>query len=259
MPIDTHSHLCSDNLYGDLEGVVLRAENNDVKKIVTIGCEKGSYDKTYLVGQKYENIFTSYGLCPHKVEDWNEELRDEIIQYLKKDHKVRAYGEIGLEYYYLDKNKDIDEQKKLQREVFQSQLEIACEFSLPTIVHSREAEEDTVKILEKFIGNKVVIHCFTGSKLFAQKIIAMGFNISFTGIVTFDKTGTLMDIIKSLPINRIMIETDSPYLAPVPKRGTVNEPSNLKYTFEYIANNLKMSEEDLDIILMENSKAFFNI
>jgi len=196
-------------------------------------------------------------LYPHYAETWDEEIRENLKIKILSNDKIKAVGEIGLDYYYLDKTKDIQEQKRVEKEVFIDQINLAMKLELPVIVHTRDAEEDTYEILKRYKSKKILIHCFSGTKEFARKMIDLGFYLSFSGIVTFDKTGEIKKVLQEVSLDKILVETDSPYLAPVPKRGKSNEPAFVKYVFDYIKE--LRGEENLEEIIEGNFKEFFGI
>jgi TatD DNase family protein len=259
MLIDTHCHLDFESLHSDLDGVLKRAKVAEIHKFITIGCSINSWDSTLALCEKYSQIYGALGLHPHDAKLWNNDIRLNLIQKINSSGKIKALGEIGLDYYYLDKTEDINTQKLLQQEVFIDQLDMSKKLNIPVIVHTRDAWDDTFRILKGYVGQKIVIHCFSGDKEIAKELVAMGFYISFTGIVTFSKDIDYIDVLKSIPTERIMIETDSPYLAPIPKRGRQNEPSFLKFLFDFIEENLDIDAEDLEKILYRNSTDFFKL
>ena len=225
MIIDSHCHLDYSMLYDQLDEVsVKRAEHNQVKYFLTICTTLESFEKIKLIVKKYKNIYGTFGIHPHETKKFTNVFNSEFILKLKKKYKkIIGIGETGLDYYYNHSD------KKIQKKSFIDH--ITCSFkqlNIPVIVHSRNAETDTYDILksEKKNSNlKILIHCFTGSKDFAKKLIDINCYISVSGIITFKNSIDLTDTISTIPIERLLVETDSPYLAPLPYRGKSNEPS----------------------------------
>ena len=214
--IDTHCHLYDEKLYNDLDTIVKNAHSANVKKMICIGDRIKTSQKSMELTEKYQNVFASVGVHPH-------EAKDVSTNYLKKlekftEHKkVVAIGEIGLDYYYNFSD------SKTQKLIFLEQLKLAKKLKLPTVVHCRNADDDLYNTIVKSKSKSGVIHCFSSNLNFAKKIIDLGYHISFTGMITFVKD--LEEVIKNINLKHILIETDSPYLAPVPYRGKKNQPA----------------------------------
>jgi TatD DNase family protein len=214
----------------DREAVIQRAWDAGVRRILTIGNGKGPDDMGcgIPIAAQYDWIFTSVGVHPHdaaKVEDRHFAL----MQELAANPKVVAIGEAGLDYHYDNSPRDV------QRAVFRRQLELAIQLDLPVIVHTREADQDTIEILRQTTPRRGIIHCFTSGPALADFALEIGFMISFSGIVTFSSARTLADIARRVPAERLLIETDCPYLAPVPHRGQRNEPAFVADTAGFVA------------------------
>jgi TatD DNase family protein len=214
--IDTHCHLYDEKLYNDLDTIVKNAHSANVKKMICIGDRIKTSQKSIELTEKYQNVFASVGVHPH-------EAKDVSTNYLKKlekftEHKkVVAIGEIGLDYYYNFSD------SKTQKLIFLEQLKLAKKLKLPTVVHCRNADDDLYNTIVKSKSKSGVIHCFSSNLNFAKKIIDLGYLISFTGMITFVKD--LEKVIKNINLKHILIETDSPYLAPIPYRGKKNQPA----------------------------------
>ena len=240
--IDSHCHLDHEPLINDLENVINRSKENGVEKLLTISTTTKSYKNILKITNIDPIIFGTIGIHPHDSESDIMSL-DFLIDEAKKNNKIIGIGETGLDYYYenSDKNK--------QLESFNTHIKASINLKYPLIIHSRNAEEDTLKILKKNHSSdlKPLMHCFTGSKSFADKLLNIGAYFSASGIITFKNSRELQETFKYIPNDRILIETDSPFLAPVPMRGKKNEPSFIKYTLQKIAE-LKA----LDIKAMEN-------
>jgi len=249
--IDVHAHL---NYLEDAPADVLaRAKTNGVEKIITIGtCQKDHNTVLDLVNTCGPNVYGTLGVHPHEAKEYNNEI-DKFLRTNCDHPKIVAIGEIGLDYYYDNSPRDI------QHEAFKRQLQIAVDKDLPVQIHTRDAEEDTVKILQSF-GGKVrgIIHCFTGSQYLADECLKLGLNISISGVVTFKKALELQETVKGLPLNRIHVETDSPFLAPIPHRGKKNEPSFVIHTAEKVAELKGISLDELSKATKENTFSVFN-
>ena len=248
--IDTHSHIYYDKFNDDLEEVIDRAKKNNVRNIICVGVDKKSSKKSIAISEKNEFVYATAGYHPHESKDTSENYLDDIKEMLNH-HKVVALGEIGLDYHYNFSD------KKIQTKVFQEQLELAKLTKKPAIIHNRMADDDIYRILKSTQSSNAVIHCFTGEYEFAKKILDLGLLLSFTGIVTFAKE--LESTIKKIPLNRIMLETDSPYLAPIPHRGKRNEPAMIKHIAEKIANIKNISIESVAVTTTKTAQEFFGI
>lgn len=253
MLIDTHCHLDMKLFDSDRNEVVKRAKEDGIEYIINIGSDREGNIKGLKVSNEYPHVFSSVGIHPHDAKTLDERLFNEIKEWAQKP-KVVAIGEIGLDYHYLHSP------KKVQIDTFKKQIALAKELSLPIIVHSREAREDTLDILKKeakWIPG--VMHCFSGDMDMAKQVIEIGFYISFAGQVTFKKAEELREVAKAIPDERLLIETDAPYLSPVPKRGKRNEPSYLKHTAQALADIRGVTLEDIARITSLNAKRLFKI
>ena len=232
MITDSHCHLDYSILYNELEGVVNRAIKNDVKILLSICTTLESFKKIKLIVNRYNNIYGTFGIHPHEAKNFENINSDLIINYKNEDKKIIGIGETGLDYYYNYSD------KLTQKKIFIEHIKAAAKLDIPIIVHSRNAEHDTYDILKNNMKDKklkVIIHCFTGSKDFAQKLIKIGCYISVSGIITFKNSYELIDAVSCIPINKLLVETDSPYLAPIPQRGKNNEPSFITHTIEKLS------------------------
>lgn len=230
--IDTHCHLDYDVFKVQMPEVLERCRQAGVEKMITISTRLSKAEEIIAIAERHENIYCSIGIHPHHVHEAGEEFdRDKMLSYLNHP-KVVAIGEAGLDYFYETAPKDI------QKRAFRQQLELCLERDLPIVIHTRQAEEDTWEILSEMSqGGKLrgVLHCFTSADWLAEKALEIGFYISMSGIVTFKKSDQLQALAKRLPQDRILVETDAPYLAPVPMRGSSNEPSYVKYVAMFLA------------------------
>ena len=232
MIIDSHCHLDFPNLYSQLDDVIYRANSNDIQRLLTICTTIESFDKIKKIVNKYKNIYGTFGIHPHETKNNTNVNSDFIIDLIKKNKKIIGIGESGLDYYYYHSD------KKIQKKSFMEHIEAASKLEIPIIVHSRNAETDTYELLKAAQSKKdlkILIHCFTGSSDFAKKLLDIGCYISVSGIITFNKSSDLNKTNSEKPLEKLLVETDSPYLAPSPHRGKSNEPSYLKHTVEKLA------------------------
>ena len=256
MIIDSHCHLDNSILFDQLDEVVKRAEHNQVKYFLTICTTLDSFEKIKLIVKKYKNIYGTFGIHPHETKNFTDINSEFIIKLKKKYKKIIGIGETGLDYYYNHSD------KKIQKKSFIDHINAASQLNIPVIVHSRNAEIDTFDILksEKKNSNlKILIHCFTGSKAFAKKLIDINCYISVSGIITFKNSTDLTDAISTIPIERLLVETDSPYLAPSPYRGKSNEPSYIVHTVEKLSQIMEVSKEIIMSSTTNNFKKLFNL
>ena len=253
MIIDSHCHLDFDELYNQLDDVINRADLNQVKYLLTICTNLKSFDKIKLIVNKYKNVYGTIGIHPHESKNFKN-LNSVLIQDLqKKNKKIIGIGETGLDYYYNNSN------KKIQQESFAEHIKAAVNLNIPVIVHTRKAENDTLDILknEKKNSNlKILIHCFSGNKDYAKKLLDIGCFISISGIVTFKNSSDLVEAASYIPVDRLLVETDSPYLAPIPFRGKTNEPSFIKYTVEKLSH---VKNVPTNVIMESTTKNFLSL
>lgn len=252
--IDVHGHI-SDSAYekSEIESVVQRAIDSGVTKMVCSSCDIASSLDAIELSKKFDNVYANVGMHPENVEVADEKSLAQIEE-LAKDKKVVAIGEIGLDYHWKDDNKE------LQKEIFVKQIEIANRVKKPIVVHSRDAMGDTIEVLKNHLPNMCgILHCFGGSVESAKILAEMGFSFSIGGVVTFKNAKTIVEVVKSLPLDRIMLETDCPYLSPEPFRGKRNEPKNVVYVADKIAKIKGISIEEVAKISTENAKRLFGI
>ncbi len=239
--VDSHCHLDMLLDYDTTDNIVNRAKESGVKYLQTICTRLDNFENILSLAKKFDNVYASVGIHPSEVEI--VPISAELLK-LSSDDKVIGLGETGLDYFY---NKDL-EHHSLQRKSFEQHIITSQENGLPVIIHSRNAEEDTANIIANHKKRKEfpgLIHCFTSSKEFATKMLDLGLYISVSDIVTFKNAESLREAIKYVPLDRLLVETDSPYLAPVPKRGKTNEPSYTKYVVEFLAELKGISSEEL--------------
>lgn len=251
--IDSHAHLDEERFDEDRDELIKSLKENAISYVINPSSDMETSRRVVELSNKYDNIFAAVGIHPHDAEGFKEEDLDELRE-LSKDERVVAIGEIGLDYYYDNSPRDI------QKEVFRKQLELSHELDLPVIIHTRDAMGDTYDILKEFEGRvRGVMHCYTGSIEMAEKFMKLGFYISIAGPVTFKNAVNVREMAKQIPLERLLIETDSPYLAPVPNRGKRNDPTNVRYVADMLAN---LKEIQIDKIIehsRENTVELFSL
>ncbi|HMU54139.1 MAG TPA: TatD family hydrolase [Nitrospira sp.] len=258
MLIDTHVHLDDPRFDADRDATVARAREAGVGTFITIGCDLATSRAAVELAGRYESVYASIGVHPHEVKHIGDGWYDEFRR-LAEDPKVVAYGEIGLDYHY---NHSSPQQ---QRDRFREQVRLARELHLPVIIHTREAQEDTVAILREERASEIggVFHCFSGDAWLAKDALELGFYLSFSGILTFNNASMLRDIAKQTPLDRLLVETDCPYLTPVPHRGKRNEPAYVSLVARQLATlhaeQAGLTLEDIGRITTENAKRLFKI
>jgi len=253
MIIDSHCHLNYEPMSLSLKKTIDRANRDGVKYLLTISTEDKSFNKILDIVSKNECVYGSYGIHPHEAKNHLSIESENIIKKTKLSKKIIGIGESGLDFYYNHSD------KRDQIKCFEEHIIAAQKTQLPLIVHTRNAETETLEILKRKLNEKnfrVLIHCFTGSKEFAFKLLDLGAYISASGVVTFKKSEKLANTFKDIPNNRILVETDSPYLAPVPLRGKPNEPSYIIHTVKFLSKLKNISFEDFSNITTKN---FFNL
>jgi TatD DNase family protein len=261
MLIDSHAHLDVSAFDTDRDTVISRAREQGVELMLEIAgsdVAKGSLAVGMALAAKYPFIYAAVGLHPHEASLYDDALEQELLSYARTE-KVIGWGEIGLDYHYDHSPRDV------QRRVFARQLDLAMESKLPVIIHTREAEADTIRLLRESwaarggdaIGG--IIHCFTSTQQLADAALEMGFLISFSGVVTFKNAEDLRAVARSVPLERLLVETDCPYLAPVPHRGRRNEPAFVRDTAAYLANLRGVSLEEMASTTSANFKRLFNL
>ncbi len=254
MLFDTHAHLNAEQFDTDLEEVIARAKAEEVERIVVVGFDKPTITRAMELIEEYDFIYAAIGWHPVDAIDMTEEDLS-WIKELSSHEKVVAIGEMGLDYNWDKSPKDV------QKEVFRKQIALAKEVNLPIIIHNRDATEDVVTILKEEGAEEVggIMHCFTGSAEVARQCIDMNFYISFGGPVTFKNAKKPKEVAKEIPNDRLLIETDCPFLTPHPFRGKRNEPSYVKYVAEQLAELKGLTYEEIASITTENAKRLFRM
>tara|TARA_B100000767_G_scaffold57424_2_gene53140 strand:+ start:3046 stop:3804 length:759 start_codon:yes stop_codon:yes gene_type:complete len=251
--IDSHCHLDHEPLFDNLNDILKRSKDVGIEKLLTICTTLESFKKIKQLVKKDDIIYGTYGIHPHETKKdkvTNKLIIDEIIN----NEKIIGIGETGLDFHYNHSNKND------QLTSFEEHIKASIELKIPLIVHSRDAEEETLEIFNKYKNNnlKILMHCFTGSKKFADNLLNLDAYFSASGIITFKNSTDLQETFKSIPLNKTLIETDSPYLAPMPNRGKQNEPSFLKFTAEKLANIKEISMSELIHATTSNFNKLFS-
>ncbi len=252
--IDSHCHLDHEPMYSDLIKVIQRSKDTGVNKILSICTSINSFSKITKIVDYDPMIFGTFGIHPHECSK-DVVTKKEIVNNINKYNKIIGVGESGLDFYYnhSDKNSQIKS--------FKEHIEASLELNIPIIVHSRNAENETYEILKDFheFKPKILMHCFTGSSEFAKKLLNLGSYFSASGIITFKNSLNLQETFKLIPNERLLIETDSPYLAPIPLRGKKNEPSYIKYTLSKLAEIKNVDVEEMESVTSNNFNFLFNL
>ena len=254
MLVDSHCHLEYEGLVEQQSDVIGRARNAGVGAFLNISTKRSEWEQVTATARSRPDVWASVGIHPHNADAHSDLTREELLD-ATRDPRVIGIGETGLDYYY-DKS-DRAEQQRL----FRMHIDVARETGLPVIIHTRDAEEDTVAILADEMGKgafPALIHCFTASAAFGQKVLHLGLSISISGIVTFKNTKDLQEVAKTIPQGRLLVETDSPFLAPVPHRGKACEPAFVRDTAQFLANLRGESLDELARATTENFYALFS-
>lgn len=250
--IDTHSHI---NMIegSSLDQLVQNANNSGVKKIIVPSAYLKDFDKVMQLVRKYENVYGLLGIHPSEVKDWDDSILD-VIRELAKNKKIVGIGEIGLDYYW---DKSFND---LQKEVFIKQIKLANELKLPIDIHDREAHKDTFDLIQEYNRkSEVIMHCFSGSIEFMQECVKAGYYIALGGVVTFKNAKKMKEVALEVPLNRLLVETDAPYLTPMPHRGEENQPAFVKFVAEEIAKIRDVTFEEIAYATTENAERVFKI
>lgn len=263
MLIDTHSHISFPEFSQDFEQVLENAKKVGVEKIISVGCDLKSCEGSLNLAQKYDFVYATLGMHPYEAREVTEDLMKKWEELARANKKIVAIGECGLDYFKARVSHD------LQKQAFRLQLELAQKLNLPVIVHNRDADEECLEILKEFRGVgsdsvdgsklKVVFHCYGSNLEFAEKVWDAGFWTSFTGVITYPNAQELREVVKACPLDRFMVETDCPYLAPQMHRGKRNEPAYAKDVAYQIGKSKGISFEEVCKISTENAQRFFKL
>lgn len=263
--IDSHCHLNDEKFNSDIDNVISTYLNAGITKVLNVGASYKDSIICHNQAKMYDSVYYSIGVHPEDCKVYSEEKFEELIndcltnkEFIIRDkndkNKLLAIGEIGLDYYWTKDNKET------QKEVFESQIKLAQKYNLPIIIHNRDASGDILEILKKNAPYKYggIIHCFSASLEWAREVLNLGFYISFSGSITYKNSTNLQNVAKQIPIDKILVETDSPYLAPLSIRGQRNEPKNVIETAKLIANLKNINMEEFDKIITNNFNKLFN-
>ena len=250
--IDTHCHLNSEE-YEDIHAIIEECRKQNIEKMICVGYDLPSSYKAVAIANQYDIVYAAVGIHPDDAATYNEQVEQELKDLAQNNTKVVAIGEIGLDYYWNKASHDV------QQNVFKKQIELARSLDLPIIIHNRDAHNDTYEVLKEYAPIKGVMHCFSGSVEMANMFLKQGLFISLAGPVTFKNAKSPKEVAAMVPSNRILVETDSPYLTPHPYRGKQNYPYFVNLVGEEVANLRSISVEELKRIEIENVKELFNI
>ena len=259
MFVDSHAHIDGPEFDADRDAIIERAHAAGVTTILNVGTgdpHSGAFERAIEVGRKYPLLYTAIGVHPHDARFYDDAAESLVEKLIESGERVVAWGEIGLDFHYDNSPRDV------QVEVFKRQLRAARECDLPVIIHTREAENETIEILRSdYAGaaRRGVFHCFSGSRELAEQALALDFMISFSGIVTFRKAEELREVAKNVPLDRLLVETDCPFLAPVPYRGKRNEPAYVVEVARCIAELRGVEIDEIARVTTENFKRFLRL
>lgn len=252
MFIDTHCHLSRED-YNDIELVLSENRENGIEKIIISGCDRASIDESIELSMKYHDVYLTLGYHPSEASITIDSDLEKLENLISSNNlKIVGIGEIGLDYHYGKEDAD------LQKELFRKQMKLASKYKLPVVIHSRDATEDTINILKEFPNVIGDIHCFSGSVETARIYVEMGYKIGIGGVVTF-KNSNLYKVVEDVGVNNILLETDSPYLTPVPFRGKINSSKYIPLIAERIAEILNISVEEVSKATLENTYVLFDL
>ena len=253
MLFDTHAHYDDERFDGDREALLAGMPEKNVGLIVNPGCDISSSRTAVALAESFDFVYAAVGIHPENCGDFEPGMIDQLRQ-MAKNPRVVAIGEIGLDYYWAE-----NPPRELQQEVLRRQLRLAEELGLPVIIHDRDAHRDTLEIVREFPRVRGVFHCFAGSAEMARELIKMGWMLSFNGAVTFKNAKKAPEVIATVPLEKLMIETDAPYLTPVPHRGERNDSSYVRLVAEKIAQIKGLTPEEVEKATWENGRRFFGV
>ena len=248
---DTHAHYDSEDYDIDRENILKELKENGVIGILNCASSYDSVKATDELTKKYDFVYGALGIHPENADEFTEERLDIIKDMIKANDKIVAVGEIGLDYYWEE-----NPPREIQKEVLRKHMELAKELNMPVIIHDRDAHKDTLDIIKEFPEVKGIIHCFSGSVEFARECIKLGYYIGFTGVVTFKNAKKIVEVAKDIPLDRMLVETDAPFMAPVPNRGKRNRSDYIKEIIEKLAEIRDLDPIELNIKLNDN---FYNL
>ena len=253
MLFDTHAHMDDHAFDEDRKELLADLPNQGIRLLMNPGCSLASSYNTDKLSREYDYIYAAVGSHPDVADEVNEEVLEEYRKLCKLNPKIKAIGEIGLDYHYEDIPREI------QLKAFRMQMELARELGLPVIVHERDAHEDGMKVVDEFPEVTGVFHCYSGSAEMAKELVKRGWYIGFTGVLTFKNARKAIEVASSIPLDRIVLETDCPYMSPEPFRGKRNDPGKLYRMAEKLAEIRGLPLEEIHAITVENGKRLYNI
>ena len=246
---DTHAHYDDSSFDEDREVLLNELKSNGVALILNCASSYESIDKTYKLTTDNDFIYGALGIHPENADEFNDSVENEIIDLISKNKKIIAIGEIGLDYYW-----DENPSKEVQKEVFRRQMKLAEKLNLPVVIHDRDAHGDTLDILKEFPNVKGILHCFSGSVEFAMECIKLGYYIGIGGVVTFKNAKKVVEVVSKIPMEKMLSETEAPYMAPVPNRGKRNKSDYIAYIIEQIAQIKELDPKEVNLALNDNFK-----
>lgn len=250
---DSHAHYDDESFNEDREQVIKEIKEAGVIGVLNCGASMEGARFSAKLSKEYDFFYAAVGIHPENANELNNDTLKELRE-LASNEKVKAIGEIGLDYYYEE-----NPSKEVQKNVFRTQMKLAEELNLPVVIHDRDAHEDTLKILKEFPKVKGVLHCFSGSVEFSRECLKLGYYIGFTGVVTFKNAKKIVEVAKEVPLDRLLVETDCPYMAPTPFRGKRNRSDYIKYIIEKLSEIKGIPEEEISRITIENTKRMLTI
>lgn len=253
MIFDSHAHYDDEQFNDDREKVIKEIQEKGVIGVLNCGSDLRGTNMSFELANKYDFVYAAVGIHPSYADIVDENL----IEHLKemcKNPKVKAIGEIGLDYYW-DENPD----KEIQKKAFRMQMELAKELKMPVVIHDRDAHKDTLDIMKEYPEVKGVVHCFSGSVEFAKECLKLGYYIGVTGVVTFKNAKVVKEVVKNVPMDRLLVETDCPYMAPTPHRGERNQSNFIEFMIKQIMELKNLSQEEVENNTIKNTKTLFNI
>ena len=246
---DTHAHYDDNSFDEDRQEVLSQIKENGVVGILNCASSYESIDKTYKLTMENNFIYGALGIHPENANEFNDDVEREIRELVGKNEKIIAKGEIGLDYYWEE-----NPPKEVQKDVFRKQMKLAETLNLPVVIHDRDAHQDTLEIMKEFPKVNGIVHCFSGSTEFALECIKLGYYIGIGGVVTFKNAKKIVEVVKAIPLDKILVETDAPYMAPTPNRGKRNKSDYIAYIIEQIANIKDLEPKEVNITVNDNFK-----
>lgn len=246
---DTHAHYDDNSFDEDRENILSEIKSNGVALILNCASSYESIEKTYNLTIDNDFIYGALGIHPENADEFNDTVENEIINLINKNEKILAIGEIGLDYYW-----DENPSKEVQKEVFRRQMKLAEKLNLPVVIHDRDAHSDTLEILKEFPNVKGILHCFSGSVEFAMECIKLGYYIGIGGVVTFKNAKKVVEVVSKIPMEKILVETNAPYMSPVPNRRKKNKSDYIAYIIEQIAEIRQLEPKEVNLAVNDNFK-----